>query len=69
MASHREEELRAAARTLGAAARSAGFDPLARPTAAVEPDVEPAPTPVAVARRARTGVFDFEASEPVRRAA
>ncbi len=51
MASHREEELRAAARTLGQAAREAGFEPraaLARPAAGEEPDSGP-------------GVFDYEA--------
>ena len=79
MATHHEEELRAAARTLGAAARSVGFDP--RSSAAREivsesselefddgfeddEDVELPPL-----RAPRTGVFDFEASEPVRRAA
>jgi 8-amino-7-oxononanoate synthase len=84
MATHHEEELRAAARTLGAAARSAGFDP----RAAAPPEVvlelselapgdeladgefeadddgalPPLPAP-------RAGVFDFEAPEPIRRAA
>jgi 7-keto-8-aminopelargonate synthetase-like enzyme len=60
MASHREEELRAAARTLGRAARAAGFDPAgldpsARPAAAGEPQQQPA--------RAGAHVFDFEAPE------
>ena len=62
MATHREEELRAAARTLGAAARAAGFDPRSRVTPLVAP-----PEP-AVAQPAR-GVFDFEAPGPIRRAA
>ncbi len=62
MATHREEELRAAARTLGAAARAAGFDPRSR----VAPVVQ-RPEPV-VAQRA-PGVFDFEAPGPIRRAA
>ena len=77
MATHREEELRAAARTLGAAARSVGLQarsaprreiPLeleeAVPAAELEADhIAAAPPPP------RAGVFDFEASEPVRRAA
>jgi glycine C-acetyltransferase/8-amino-7-oxononanoate synthase len=79
MATHREEELRAAARTLGAAARSVGFEPRSarreRPLALSEPELDdeleadearialpPLPAP-------RAGVFDFEAAEPVRRAA
>ncbi|HET9103364.1 MAG TPA: 8-amino-7-oxononanoate synthase [Solirubrobacteraceae bacterium] len=95
MASHREAELRDAARLLGSVARAHGLDPRAHraPTAvAVRPpgdgdaheagDVEfahataardPRPAP----RGGRTplpgghpdGVFDFEAPEPVRRAA
>ncbi len=80
MATHREDELRAAARTLGAAARSVGFNARSAPRevalALSAPDFDdefedafdaddervalPAP---------RAGVFDFEASEPVRRAA
>jgi 8-amino-7-oxononanoate synthase len=85
MASHREEELRDAARTLGAVSRAAGFEPRFaqvhahaagrdEPAAAMyadadldpEPDedddFEPMPPP-------RAGVFDFEAPEPIRRAA
>jgi 8-amino-7-oxononanoate synthase len=78
MATHHEEELRAAARTLGAAARSVGFDPRSAPGREValelsEPEFDdqfadddvalpPLPAP-------RAGVFDFEASEPIRRAA
>jgi 8-amino-7-oxononanoate synthase len=79
MATHHEEELRAAARTLGAAARSVGCDPRSSATREVVPelselefddafeddeDVELPPL-----RSPRAGVFDFEASEPVRRAA
>ncbi len=80
MASHREEELRAAARILGAAARSAGVEPhfIPRPEVTHAPsepaalaggglpaeiDHLPAPPPP------RAGVFDFDAPEPVRRAA
>jgi 7-keto-8-aminopelargonate synthetase-like enzyme len=70
MATHREAELRAAARTLGAAARSAGLDPRAHrfceeseePEFELEPDARPEPA-------SPPGVFDFEAPEPVRRAA
>jgi 8-amino-7-oxononanoate synthase len=70
MATHREGELRAAARTLGAAARSAGLDPRAHrfyeeseePEFELESDARPEPA-------SRPGVFDFEAPEPVRRAA
>ena len=79
MASHHEEELRAAARTLGAAARSVGFDPRSSAAREVGPqlselefddafeadeDLELPPLPAP-----RAGVFDFEASEPIRRAA
>jgi 8-amino-7-oxononanoate synthase len=70
MATHREAELRAAARTLGAAARSAGLDPGAHRSDEqwAEPEFEPEPAtrPEPVSR---PGVFDFEAPEPVRRAA
>jgi 8-amino-7-oxononanoate synthase len=59
MATHREDELRAAAATLGAAARAAGFAPQFSPT---ERDLPAGPA-------ARGGVFDFDAPEPVRRAA
>jgi hypothetical protein len=78
MATHQEEELRAAARALGAAARAVGFDPRMR--------IAPAPTPAPGRAQdspaddpdlqrsgdrelARPAVFDFEADEPVRRAA
>ncbi len=79
MATHREEELVSAARTLGAVARAAGFDPRSVPRRATPipadiwaqddddgPDVglaEPIGMP------ALRGVFDFEAPSPVRRAA
>jgi len=79
MATHRPEELVDAARTLGTVARAAGFDPRSvarRPTPIPagawtddeddEPDrrvAEPIGTP------SMRGVFDFEAPEPVRRAA
>jgi 8-amino-7-oxononanoate synthase len=77
MATHREEELGRAARTLGSVARALGFDPRrAMPRAP-----EPAPAQRRVSTRNRRddvgelsypqpgGVFDFEAPEPVRRAA
>jgi glycine C-acetyltransferase/8-amino-7-oxononanoate synthase len=79
MATHREEELRVAARTLGAAARSVGFDPRSAPRRDLalelselefedefeaDDDVALPPLPAP-----RAGVFDFEASEPIRRAA
>jgi glycine C-acetyltransferase/8-amino-7-oxononanoate synthase len=71
MATHRAQELRAAARTLAGAARAARFDPRAR--AAPVRSRQQAPTelePAAVTSApARAGVFDFEAAEPVRRAA
>jgi glycine C-acetyltransferase/8-amino-7-oxononanoate synthase len=51
MASHREEELRAAARTLARAARAAGFEPRSRAIEPIEEDREQAPP---------AGVFDFE---------
>jgi glycine C-acetyltransferase/8-amino-7-oxononanoate synthase len=75
MATHRPHELVAAARTLSAAARAAGFDPRARAHTAQRAYEYPdggaqqlvhAPPP-AVSRRA--GVFDFEAPEPIRHAA
>jgi 8-amino-7-oxononanoate synthase len=73
MASHREEELRAAARILGQAARAAGFEPRTQTPARHderrerdeherrehhEHEVEAPPPP-----RRRTDVFDFEAPE------
>jgi 8-amino-7-oxononanoate synthase len=74
MATHREAELRAAARTLGAAARSAGLDPGAHRSDEqwAEPEFEPEFEPEPATRPepvSRPGVFDFEAPEPVRRAA
>jgi glycine C-acetyltransferase/8-amino-7-oxononanoate synthase len=69
MATHREEELRAAARTLGAAARAAGFDPRARRimrAEQLEPELESRAETVS---SSPAGVFDFDAPEPVRRAA
>jgi hypothetical protein len=77
MASHHEQELRAAARTIGAAARAVGLDPAARTPVASQPDrsgleMPGSPQPAVVGdmdRRVRAGVFDFEASQPVRRAA
>jgi 8-amino-7-oxononanoate synthase len=55
MASHRPEELRAAARTLGQAARAVGFEPRSSlaPVVALEAEVEGA---------RRGGVFDAEAA-------
>jgi glycine C-acetyltransferase/8-amino-7-oxononanoate synthase len=81
MATHREGELLAAARTLASAARAAGLDPRRAPLPApVESEFEfdqPAPQrltagavsapPPPVTRGG--GVFDFEAAEPARRAA
>jgi 8-amino-7-oxononanoate synthase len=66
MATHREEELRAAARTLGAAARACGFEPRVG-TMALEAGFEARAGNAG--RRGRESVFDFEAPEPVRRAA
>ena len=81
MATHREEELLQAVRTLGAVARSLGIAPrrTAAPAAEAEPALAPlesedwdaaatASSPGAAPAPAR-GVFDFEATEPVRRAA
>jgi hypothetical protein len=56
MASHRAEELRAAARILGQVARAAGFEP----APAVEPSVEVAAIDEPRLQPSR-GVFDFEA--------
>ncbi len=72
MATHREEELLDAARTLGGVARTLGLRPGQLP-AAGSPALLPAETadpPAAVSVRVRPDrVFDFEASEPARRAA
>lgn len=65
MATHREEELRAAARTLGAAARAAEFDPRARIASVLQPPEETELDLESEQARAG-GVFDFEA---IRRAA
>jgi 8-amino-7-oxononanoate synthase len=63
MASHRADELRAAARVLAQAARAAGFDPRAQVFADDEPDFDErppaAPEPARPARR----IFDVEVSE------
>jgi glycine C-acetyltransferase/8-amino-7-oxononanoate synthase len=62
MASHRPEELRAAARTLAAAAREAGFEPRAPELQVVEPEL-PTVTPTATPRAASSPVarpFDHE---------
>jgi hypothetical protein len=77
MATHREEELLGASRTLGAIARSLGIAP--RRVAPLAPEPEPAFAPVAAQDWGADapsfepppprGVFDFEAPEPVRRAA
>jgi 8-amino-7-oxononanoate synthase len=79
MATHREEELLGAARTLGAVARAAGFDPRSAPRRAVPipagiwaDDEDDAPDPRfmdPIGAPGMGGVFDFEAPEPVRRAA
>ncbi len=68
MATHREAEMVRAARALGSAAREVGFDPrrALEQLPALEPEPEPEPA-VAVSRSYT--VFDFEAPEPVRRAA
>jgi glycine C-acetyltransferase/8-amino-7-oxononanoate synthase len=95
MATHREEELVEATRTLGAVARSLGIAPhrVAPPVAEPEPEPEPALAPARAEKWSAEdwgteewsaepssaapapepppsrGVFDFEAPEPVRRAA
>jgi glycine C-acetyltransferase/8-amino-7-oxononanoate synthase len=73
MATHREEELQAAARTFGNAARAAGFDPRARRAARqqqLEYELEYEREPdTGTELPAHAGVFDFEAPAPVRRAA
>ncbi len=70
MASHREEELRAAARSIGLAARALGFDPRSRVAPAYEefeqdaPEFDLAaaePPPAPIAGRPRATVFDHEA--------
>jgi glycine C-acetyltransferase/8-amino-7-oxononanoate synthase len=81
MATHREEELVEATRTLAAVARSLGIAPrrvaprVAEPepaltdTGAEEWSAELSHSQPAPATAASRGVFDFEAPEPVRRAA
>jgi glycine C-acetyltransferase/8-amino-7-oxononanoate synthase len=58
MASHRPEELAAAARILGQVARAAGFEPQPQPQPSVAELVEPARIEQ---HEALAGVFDFEA--------
>jgi 8-amino-7-oxononanoate synthase len=81
MATHREEELFGATRTLGVIARSLGIaphrvvppapehEPALAPAGAQGWDTEAAPSEPSPAPRPPRGVFDFEAPEPVRRAA
>jgi 8-amino-7-oxononanoate synthase len=66
MATHRVDELRAAARTLGQAARAAGLEPRLSSTA---PRGDSPPAPAAPQPPAPVGVFDFEAPATVRHAA
>jgi 8-amino-7-oxononanoate synthase len=66
MATHREAELVRAARTLGSVARELGIDP--RRVRPAEPDL-PAAGPLEPMPALSSGVFDFEAPEPIRRAA
>ena len=75
MSTHLEDELRAAAQTLAGAARSVGFNPRA-PLEAAEPEAAqdgeaPAPEERSpeLSPYGGKGVFDFEAPEPVSRAA
>jgi glycine C-acetyltransferase/8-amino-7-oxononanoate synthase len=70
MASHKASELRAAARTLAQAARACGFEPRETPVPVLgdealgpEPLGDPGPPPYGPT------VFDFEADEPIARAA
>jgi len=77
MATHHEQELRDAARTLAAAARAVGFEPRSAGAVAADRDEPAIPAPEdpdldmlalpPLPRRPR--VFDFEAPESVRRAA
>jgi 8-amino-7-oxononanoate synthase len=81
MATHREEELFGATRTLGVIARSLGIaphrvlppapehEPALAPAGAQGWDTEAAPSEPSPAPPPPHGVFDFEAPEPVRRAA
>ncbi len=70
MASHKPAELRAAARTIAQAARACGFEPRERPVS-VPDTYELEDELLADAGPARYGptVFDFEADEPMSRAA
>ena len=76
MATHREEELVGAARTLGSVARSLGIparrssesEPVLAPVSDAAETELPAPDRTGPPIAAR-GVFDFEAPEPARRAA
>jgi hypothetical protein len=75
MASHRQEELRKAGRTLAQAARAAGFEPRTHSARAADTTYEleeqrPAePTPVAAEADPLAGVFDFEDDSSIARAA
>jgi hypothetical protein len=73
MATHREEELLQAARTLGSVARSLGIPPRHASEPMLAPVSAEAVTAIAAEGRsdrpAARGVFDFEAPEPARRAA
>jgi 8-amino-7-oxononanoate synthase len=82
MATHQEEELQQAARMLGTVARTLGFEPQLtarqRPAEVAAPGRSPRPVAGDEPGARRTapalpapgsGVFDFEAPEPVRRAA
>ncbi|HEY2007097.1 MAG TPA: 8-amino-7-oxononanoate synthase [Solirubrobacteraceae bacterium] len=73
MATHREGELIAAARTFADAARAAGFDPRSQVVPSREVDEAPEPEPARALSApppvARAGVFDFETSGQTRRAA
>ncbi len=64
MASHKAAELRAAAHTLAQAARACGFEPRDQRLAVLD-DYEPEDEPIEYS----PGVFDFEADEPIARAA
>ncbi len=66
MASHREQELREAARSIAQAARALGFEPGARPARIAEDELplEPAAAelpPAPIAGRGRADLFDHEA--------
>jgi 8-amino-7-oxononanoate synthase len=73
MATHREEELRSAARTLAEAARAAGLEPRRRAPPVIDDRDRGAAERGRAARAPRAeraaGVFDAEATERVRRAA